>query len=125
MDELKKDIRPLCDEHLEEQMDPVGIRFGESDPLLSGSWDAFKCPRAGCSRIFDSGGYRTLHNGSIDSASESHNFVGCEDGAMFIERVDEDRLIWRCSKNGCEQSRTTDRVSRTSVDGCLRPVGAL
>jgi hypothetical protein len=115
MAEFKKNIKPLCDEHLDEQMDPVGIRLGESDPLLSGVEDAFRCPRKGCSRIFDSGGYRSLHNGSIKSNRESHNFIGCEDGAMFIESVEEDRLIWRCSKNGCEQSRTTDRVSQASV----------
>jgi hypothetical protein len=116
MAELKKNIRPLCDEHLDEQMNPVGIRFGKPDPLLSGVEDAFRCPREDCSRIFDSGGYRSLHDGSIESNRESHKFVGCEDGAMFIERVEEDRLTWRCSKSGCEQSRTTDRVSRTSVE---------
>lgn len=107
---LKSDIKPLCDKHLVE-MEAVGTRrkMGGSDV-----WDclAFRCSTQGCTRSFDSGGYTTISDGSIDP--ESRNFLGCEEGAMFVESVEGDRLIWRCSIVGCQRSRTTDRAFRPS-----------
>jgi hypothetical protein len=101
---MKSDIKPLCDKHLL-KMEAVGVsaKMGGSDVW---TWPAFRCPTAGCDRLFDSGGYRTFSEGPVDP--DSSNFIGCEDGAMFIERVEEDNLIWRCSKVGCQRSRTTD-----------------
>jgi len=103
---MRIDIRPLCDKHLVE-MEAVSVKakMGGSDEW---AWPAFRCFMQGCARSFDSGGYTTISNGSIDPASR--NFIGCEEGAMFIESVQGDRLIWRCSIAGCERSRTTDRA---------------
>lgn len=56
-------------------------------------------------RTFDSGGYSTFAEAGVDP--DSKNFVGCEDGAMFIENVDDNNLTWRCSIVGCHRSRTT------------------
>jgi hypothetical protein len=107
---MKTDIKPLCDKHLTE-MAAIGVtaRMGGSDVW---NWPAFHCPAQGCTRLFDTGGHTTISNGSIDP--DSRNFIGCDDGAMFIESVKEDGLIWRCSKKGCQQSRTTDRFFRPS-----------
>ena len=111
--EMKIEIKPLCDRHLVE-MEPVGVRakMGGSDV-----WDylAFRCPTQGCTRSFISGGYATISDGSI---MESGNVINCEHGAMFNESVEKDRLIWRCSKVGCQKSRTTDRPLRPS-DGAV------
>jgi hypothetical protein len=103
---LKCDIKPLCDKHLVE-MEAVRVKakMGGSDEW---TWDPFRCPVQGCTRSFDSGGYITVSNGMIDPASR--NFIGCEEGAMFVESVQEDRLIWRCCIDGCERSRATDRA---------------
>ena len=108
--EMKSDIKPLCDKHLIE-MEPVRVRarMGGSDVWI---WPAFRCSSQGCARSFDSGGYTTTSDGSIDP--ESRNFIGCEDGAMFIESVEGDQLIWRCSKVGCQQTRITDQAFRPS-----------
>ena len=115
--EMKSDIKPLCDKHIVE-MEAVGpsAKMGGSDVW---EWPAFRCTIQDCARLFDSGGYATISNGSIDR--ESRNFIGCEDRAMFIESVEQDRLIWRCSKPGCQQSRTTDRAFRPTDD---KTVGA-
>lgn len=117
---MKSDIKPLCDKHLVE-MEAVRVRakMGGSDVW---TWPSFRCSTQGCTRSFDSGGYATISDGLVDP--ESRNFIGCEDGAMFVESVEEDRLIWRCSKVGCQQSRTTDRAFRTSHSEILRHAGA-
>jgi hypothetical protein len=106
--DMKSDINPLCDKHMVE-MEAVRVRakVGASEVW---TWSAFRWSTRGCTRSFDSGGYTTISDGLIDP--ESGNFIGCEDGAMFIESVEEGRLIWRCSKVGCQQSRTTDRAFR-------------
>src|SRR5260370_10790644 len=114
--EMKSDIKPLCDKHMAE-MEPLRVKanMGRSDLW---TWPAFRCPRQGCDRSFYSGGYATTSDGSIDPGSG--NFIGCEDGAMFIESVEGDRLIWRCSKVGCQRTRTTDRAFRPSDGETLR-----
>jgi hypothetical protein len=43
---------------------------------------------------------------------------------MFIESIEEDRLIWRCSKVGCLKSRTTDRAFRPNDDEIVRHAGS-
>jgi hypothetical protein len=118
---MKRDIKPLCDKHLVE-MEAVGVeaKMGGSDVW---TWPASRCPTQGCTRSFDSGGYTTISDGSIDP--ESRNFIGCEDGAMFIESVVEDRLIWRCSIVGCQRSRTTDRAFRPNDGEILRHAAEL
>jgi hypothetical protein len=117
--ELKRDIKPLCDKHLLE-MEVTGTRrkMGGLDV-----WDciAFRCSTQGCTRLFDSGGYTTISDGLIDPGSR--NFIGCEEGAMFIESVEEDRLIWRCCIVGCKRSRTTDRAFRPSDGETLGHAG--
>jgi hypothetical protein len=106
--EMKIEIKPLCDVHLVDmEATRVRAKMGGSDVW---DWPAFRCPKPGCTRSFHSGGYATISDGSIESGSG--NSIGCEDGAMFIESVEEDRLIWRCSKVGCHRSRTTDRAFR-------------
>jgi hypothetical protein len=118
---MKVDVRPLCDKHL------VAMEAAGVDAKMGGTdvwhWVAFRCTRAGCLRLFDSGGYTTIADGSIDPGSR--NFIGCEDGAMFIERIEGDRLIWRCSKAGCEQSRRTDRDFRPVAVDFLRHARAI
>lgn len=108
-DQMKSDIKPLCDKHLTE-MEAVRVQanMGGSDIWM---WPAFRCNADGCTRLFESRGYLTISNGMADLVGR--NCVGCDtDGEMmFIERVEEDRLIWRCSRNGCQQSKTTLRVS--------------
>lgn len=117
--EMKIEIKPLCDKHLVE-MEAVRVKtkMGGSD-----IWNtpAFRCSAPGCTRSFDSGGYTTILGGSIEP--ESTNFIGCEDGAMFIESIQEDRLIWRCSKDGCQKSRTTDRAFYPSDGEIQRHAG--
>jgi hypothetical protein len=107
---MKSNIKPLCDRHLTE-MNAVGVeaKMGGSDVW---AWAVFRCAMHGCDRSFDSGGYTTTSDGSIDP--ESRIFIGCEEGAMFIESVKGDRLIWRCSMSGCQRSRITDRAFRPS-----------
>jgi hypothetical protein len=61
-------------------------------------------------RLFESRGYLTISNGIADP--NARTFIGCEDGTMFIERVDGDLLIWRCCRIGCQRSRKTDRAFR-------------
>jgi hypothetical protein len=109
--DMKSDIKPLCDKHLLE-MEAVGetAKMGRSDVW---TWPAFHCPMPGCNRSFASGGYTAFSEGPVDP--DSKNFIGCYDGAMFIESIEEGRLIWRCSKVGCQQSRTTDRAFRLMV----------
>ena len=106
---MRSDIKPLCDKHPQVEMELVGVeaKMGGSDVQR---WLAFRCPMQDCTRLFDRGGYTTISDGSIDP--ESRNFIGCEHGAMFIESVEGDRLIWRCCMDGCERSRTTDRSFR-------------
>jgi hypothetical protein len=114
--EMKSDIKPLCDKHLVE-MESVRVRakMGGSDVW---TWLAFRCSSQGCARSFHSGGYATISDGSLDAGSVS--FIGCEDGAMFIESVEGDHLIWHCSKVGCQRTRTTDRAFRPSDVETLR-----
>ncbi len=118
---LKRDIKPLCDKHLVE-MEAVGTRrkMGGSD-----IWDclAFRCPTQGCTRLFDSGGYTTISDGSTEQGSR--NFIGCEEGAMFVESIQGDLLIWRCCIAGCERSRTTDRAFRPGDDEIPRQAAAM
>jgi hypothetical protein len=80
---MRSNIKPLCDKHLVE-MEAVRVKakMGGSDEC---TWPAFRCSTQGCTRTFDSGGYTTISNGSIDPASR--NFIGCEEGAMFVESV--------------------------------------
>jgi hypothetical protein len=119
--ETKSDIKPLCDRHLTE-MEAVGLKakMGGTDVWTSA---VFRCTEVGCARLFDSGGYTSVSDGSIDPGSR--NFVGCEDGAMFIETVEHSLLIWRCCKVGCKQSRTTDKAFHPSPSGFLRHAGAI
>jgi hypothetical protein len=119
--EMKSDIKPLCDRHLNE-MEAVALRtkMGGSDVWTS---TVFRCAEVGCARVFDSGGYISVSDGSIDP--RTRNFVGCEDGAMFIESVDDGLLIWRCCKVGCGRSRTTERAFHSVPDSFLRHAGAI
>jgi hypothetical protein len=118
---MKSDIRPLCDRHLIE-MEAVDVKakMGGTDVW---TLPAFRCAGAGCTRMFDSGGYVDISDGSINP--ESRNFIGCEDGAMFIENVEGDLLIWRCCTVGCERSGTTDEAFHPISDGFLRRMGAI
>jgi hypothetical protein len=88
-------------------------------------WDyaVFRCSTPGCNRQLDRGEYTTVSDGVI---VERRSFVECEHGhgEMFIESVDGDRLIWRCSMVGCELSRTTDRAFRPSDGEIPRHAGA-
>src|SRR5450756_1842024 len=107
---MKSDIKPLCDKHLVEmEAARATEKMGGSDVC---DWFAFCCSMQGCARSFDTGGYTTNSDGSIDP--ESRNFIGCEHGAMFIESVEGDRLIWRCCMVGCQRSSSTDRAFRPS-----------
>jgi hypothetical protein len=108
--EMKSDIKPLCDKHLVE-MEALSMSAKMGPPDVW-TWPAFRCATQGCTRSFDSGGYTTISKGSVER--ESRNFIGCEDGVMFIENVEGDGLIWRCSKAGCQRLRTTDRSSHPS-----------
>jgi hypothetical protein len=119
--QMKNDIKPLCDKHVVE-MEAVRVRAKMGGPDVW-TWPAFRCSMPDCTRSFDSGGYTTISDGLIDP--ESRNFIGCEDGAMFIESVKGDRLVWRCSIVGCQRSRTTDRAFRPSDGEILRAAGAI
>ena len=112
--EMKSDIRPLCDRHLTE-MGGVGTRLkmGGADTWTS---VVFRCAEEGCAQLFETGGYISIADGSIDPPTR--NFLGCEDGAMFIESVENGLLTWRCCEVGCERSRITDKAFHPSS---LRP----
>jgi hypothetical protein len=104
--EMKIDIKPLCDKHLTE-MEAISVKAKMGGSNL---WTtpAFRCTTSGCTRLFESRGYLTISDGEADPGGR--NFIHCEDGTMFVESVEEDRLIWRCSKIGCQRSRKTDRA---------------
>lgn len=107
-DQMKSGIKPFCDKHLiEMEATRVQANMGGSD---ISSWLAFRCNAEGCTRQFESRGYLTISDGMADLVGR--NCIGCDmdGGMMFIERVEEDRLIWRCSRNGCQQSRITPRA---------------
>jgi hypothetical protein len=115
--ERKSNIKPLCDKHLVEMEATRAIRkMGGADV-----WDysVFRCSALGCDRLLDRGEYVTrVSDGSIDP--DCKNFISCEDGhLMFIESVEEDRLVWRCCIVGCERSRTTDRDFRPSDENTV------
>jgi hypothetical protein len=104
-DQMKIGIRPLCDKHLTE-MEAVRVQanMGGSDVWR---WPAFRCNAANCTRLFESRGYLTISDGMADPIGR--NCIRCDaDGEMmFIEKVEDDRLLWRCSKETCQQSRIT------------------
>jgi|SRR5277367_5658596 len=118
--EMKSDIRPLCDRHLIE-MRTIGVeaKMGGTDLW---TWSAFRCTEPECSRLFDSG-YANISRGSVDP--ESRNLVSCEDGAMFIESVEEELLTWRCCKIGRDRSGTTDKAFHRIPRRFLRHLGAI
>jgi hypothetical protein len=119
--EMQSDMRPLCDRHLT-GMVAVGTRMkmGGADVWTS---IVFRCAEAGCARLFESGGYISASDGSIDPGTR--NFLGCEDGAMFIESVEKDLLTWRCCKVGCELSRATDKAFHPIPQRFLRHLGVI
>jgi len=78
------------------------------------TWPAFRCNTDGCVRLFESRGYLSISDGIADP--NGRTFIGCEDGTMFIERIEANLLIWRCSRIGCQRSRKTDRTFRPVDD---------
>jgi hypothetical protein len=119
--ERKSNIRPLCDKHLVEMEAARATRkIGGADV-----WDylVFRCSMPGCNRLLDRGEYISISDSDGSMEEGSRNHIGCEDGGMFIESVEGDRLIWRCCTVGCERSRTTDRDSRPSDGEILGHAG--
>ncbi len=117
---MKLNVRPLCDEHFL-PMEPVIVKLRIGTDI----WiePAFHCPREGCVRSFESGGYISTIDGSV--VPESRNFIGCWDGAMYIECLEQDSLIWRCCRVGCERSRVTDRALRPTDKNGFRLDGVM
>jgi hypothetical protein len=118
--ERKSDIKPLCDKHLVE-MEADGTRRKTEGGADVWEYLVFHCTTPGCNRLLDRGEYITVSDsdGSLDPGSR--NFISCEDGLMFIESVEGDRLIWRCCMVGCQRSRTTDRAFRPSDENTGNP----
>ena len=77
-------------------------------------WPAFRCSAEGCTRFFESRGYLNISDGKADPVGRT--FIGCEDRPMFIEAVEEDLLIWRCSTAGCQRSRKTNKTFHAAGD---------
>jgi hypothetical protein len=103
--DINTDIRPLCDRHFVE-MCLVELRQRVS-PYETWSFPAFQCVEPGCIRVFISRGYFTVVDGERDL--QDPFFIGCEHGVMFIERMEEENLVWRSAKQGCMGSRITNR----------------
>lgn len=101
--DMKIDIRPLCDKHL------IVMELVKVQAKMPGSdvweWPAFRCSEPSCSRLLESRGYLALIDGMADPVGR--NRIDCDtDGQMmFIEKVEGDHLIWRCSKEGCRETK--------------------
>lgn len=117
--DVKTDIHPLCDRHLV-QMRLIGMQQRMS---ANETWrfPVFRCTQWGCTRVFEAGGYFTIVDGERDL--EGKLFIGCEHGAMFIARVEENDLVWHGCKAAC-----TDRCERRTLNSAsrfLRHAGAM
>ena len=108
-DQMKSDINPLCDKHLiEMEAIRVQAKMGGSDVWR---WPAFRCAASECTRLFESRGYLTISDGTADLVGRNRTVCDTDGEMMFIEKAEEDYLVWRCSKKGCQQSRKPPRMA--------------